>query len=192
MDPTRYFPENQTERWDLGYLGTYSDDRQPALERLLLEPARRLPEGNFVVAGPQYPPEIAWPGNVARIEHLPPEDHRAFYNRQRFTLNVTRADMVAAGHSPSVRLFEAAACGTPIISDPWDGLDEIFDIGTEILVARDPRDVMNYLADISAEQAAAIGEAGRRRVLAAHTAAHRAADLETYLGEVTRPTAAFA
>ena len=192
VDPTRYFPENQTERWDLGYLGTYSDDRQPALERLLLEPARRLPEGNFVVAGPQYPPEIAWPGNVARIEHLPPEDHRAFYNRQRFTLNVTRADMVAAGHSPSVRLFEAAACGTPIISDPWDGLDEIFDIGTEILVARDPRDVMNYLADISAEQAAAIGEAGRRRVLAAHTAAHRAAELETYLGEVTRPTAAFA
>ncbi len=129
VDPERYHPEPAEPRWDLGYLGTYSDDRQPTVDRLLVEPARAWGEGRFVVAGPQYPGSIVWPANVARIEHLPPADHSAFYNAQRFTLNVTRADMIAAGWSPSVRLFEAAACGTPIISDWWAGLDSLFDPG---------------------------------------------------------------
>src|SRR4051812_3498305 len=123
VDPQAYFPESHTPKWNLGYLGTYSVDRQPALERLLLEPAREWTEGRFVVAGAQYPEDIVWPTNVDRVQHLPPRKHRGFYNRQRFTLNITRADMVAAGYSPSVRLFEAAACGTPIISDLWPGLE---------------------------------------------------------------------
>lgn len=109
--------------WDLGYLGTFSPDRQPTLERLLFEPARKLPEMRFVVAGPQYPDNTDWPANVQHIEHLPPSEHASFYSRQRFTLNVTRADMIAAGWSPSVRLFEAAACRTAIISDHWPGIE---------------------------------------------------------------------
>ena len=127
--------------WDLGYMGTYSPDRQPVLERLLIEPARRWREGCFFVAGPQYPGDIAWPGNVVRAEHIAPADHASFYNAQRFTLNVTRRDMALAGYSPSVRLFEAAACGTPIISDTWPGLDGIFAVGSEILVARSAEEV---------------------------------------------------
>ncbi len=139
VDPSLYFPESCERKWDLGYLGTYSADRQPPLEALLVEPARRWGDGRFCVAGPQYPADIAWPTNVSRIEHLPPARHRAFYNQQAFTLNITRADMVRAGYSPSVRLFEAAACGVPIISDWWDGLGTVFRPGEEILISRGPK-----------------------------------------------------
>ena len=117
VDPAAYRPLARPARWDLSYLGTYSADRHPVLERLLIEPARRASSLRFVVAGPQYPASIDWPANVERIEHVPPEAHPSFYAESRFTLNVTRADMVRAGHSPSVRLFEATACATPIISD---------------------------------------------------------------------------
>jgi len=183
VDPEIYYPEEYHARWDLGYLGTYSDDRQAALDRLLVEPARSWPAGRFVVAGPQYPSDIAWPENVERHEHLAPREPRRFYNSQRFTLNITRADMIAAGHSPSVRLFEAAACGTPIISDWWEGLDEIFEPGRDILVARDTEEVLRLVKDLPATAASAIGRAGRDKVLGGHTAAHRAAELEQHLLE---------
>jgi spore maturation protein CgeB len=182
VDTELYYPEQDTPRqWDLGYLGTYSPDRQPPLERLMLEPARRRAEGRFVVAGPQYPESVQWPPNVQRIQHLPPADHRRFYNEQSFTLNITRADMIRAGYSPSVRLFEAAACGVPIISDRWDGLDTFFQPGTEILVADSPDDVLSVLTHTPESDRRRIGDAARRRVLSAHTAVHRAAELEHHV-----------
>jgi spore maturation protein CgeB len=178
VDPSAYRPLDEPIRWDLGYLGTYSDDRQPALERLLLEPARRRPDLRFVVAGPQYPDTIAWPANVERIDHLPPREHPAFYAAQRLTLNITRADMVRAGWSPSVRLFEAAACAVPVVSDRWAGLDAFFVPGEQILLADGPDDVVAALDRLDAAQRAAMGEAARARVLAEHTAEHRAEQLE--------------
>ncbi|HSG41184.1 MAG TPA: glycosyltransferase [Thermoanaerobaculia bacterium] len=180
FDPQLYQPENIEPRWDLGYMGTYSDDRQPPLDRLLVEPARRWAKGRFTVAGPQYPDSIVWPKNVKRFEHLEPKKHSRFYNQQRFTLNITRADMVSAGFSPSVRLFEAAACATPIISDIWPGLDSFFKIGEEILTARTASDVLQYLRDIPEHERRALGERARARVLREHTAAHRAEELEGY------------
>ena len=188
VDPDLYAPRHQwvPPRWDLGYLGTYSDDRQPVLDRLLCEPARRLPSRSFAVAGPQYPGDIAWPANVQRIEHVPPARHPGFYGSQRFTLNVTRADMVATGWSPSVRLFEAAACGVPVISDWWEGLDSFFRPDEEILVALDADDVCRHLADSDDQRRAEIGAAARRRVLGEHTAAHRAAELEDHVAAVVR------
>lgn len=180
-DPQQYFPEQTEPGWDLAYLGTYSDDRHPAMERLLLEPARCWTEGRFMVAGPLYPDTIRWPANVKLVEHLAPPEHRAFYNSLRFTLNLTRADMVRAGYSPSVRLFEAAACGTPIISDYWDGLDGVLRIGSEILVARDHKDTLRYLREFPEDERRAMGARARRRVLSEHTAAHRAAQLEGYI-----------
>lgn len=181
FDPELYFPEGAEQRWDLGYMGTYSDDRQPPLDLLLKEPARRWRDGRFVVAGPQYPSRLEWPANVERIDHLPPSEHRAFYNRQRFTLNITRADMIRAGYSPSVRLFEAAACGMPIVSDWWDGLDAFFRPGEEILIARAPEDTLAALRELPEDERLRIGENARRRVLREHTAAHRAEELEGYL-----------
>jgi spore maturation protein CgeB len=131
-----------------------------------------------VVAGPQYPAEIAWPANVERIEHLSPDQHRHFYCSQRFTLNVTRADMVAAGWSPSVRLFEAAACGVPIISDAWPGLATLFVPGTEILIADEGDRVAAIVAEMPEDERRALAAAARRRVLASHSSACRAQQLE--------------
>jgi len=182
-DPDTYFPEVREVRWDLGYIGTYSDDRQPALERLLIQPARRLPDMKFVVAGPQFPESIEWPKNVDRIEHLPPSEHRGFYNSQRFTLNVTRQDMVRAGYSPSVRLFEAGACGVPVISDEWDGIETFFAPGHEIMLADDCEAVVRALTSVDAVAARTIGRSARERVLAEHTAARRAEELEAYILE---------
>lgn len=183
-DPVLYYPEPLAPRWELGYMGTYSEDRQGALESLLLGAARRSPAERYVVAGPQYPESIRWPANVERIVHLSPAGHRAFYNAQRYTLNLTRASMIAAGYSPSVRLFEAAACGTPIISDHWEGLDTVFEPGAEILVARSAAEVLGYLRELPEAERLEIGRRARARVLAAHTAAHRAAELEGYMREV--------
>jgi spore maturation protein CgeB len=180
VDPDLYYPEPPQDRWDLGYMGTYSDDRQPGLDRFLIEPARTWRDGRFVVAGPQYPRSVRWPRNVQRIQHLPPKRHRGFYNAQHFTLNLTRADMVAAGFSPSVRLFEAAACGTPIISDCWEGIETLFEPGREILIARSSSDVLQWIHDLPEDERRELGQRARRRVLAEHTAAHRAAELEGY------------
>ena len=191
VDPARYTPQALTQRYDLGYMGTYSDDRQPVLDKLLVQPARAQPQGRFVVAGAQYPADIAWPANVERIEHLGPDQHARFYNEQRFTLNVTRADMVAAGWSPSVRLFEAAACGTPIISDSWPGLDSLFVPGREILIARDGNDVLRCLRDLPEGRRLEIGVGGRRRVLAEHTADHRAETLERYVDRIAPRSTTF-
>jgi spore maturation protein CgeB len=187
VDPALYPVLDRPQRWDLSYLGTYSPDRQPVLDRLLIEPARRAPERRFVVAGPQYPGDIAWPGNVERIDHVGPADHAAFYAASAYTLNVTRADMVAAGFSPSVRIFEAAACGTPIISDLWPGLETVLTPGEEILLACGADDVVAYL-DCPPAERRRLAHAGRRRVLDAHTAAHRAIELEQTLQEIrSRP-----
>jgi spore maturation protein CgeB len=184
VDPELYFPEPHAHAWALGYMGTYSDDRQPPLERLLFAPAREQPAARFVVAGPQYPDSIAWPANVQYVPHLPPAEHRAFYNRQRFTLNITRADMVKAGWSPSVRLFEAAACGTPIVSDRWAGLETLLEPGREILLAERAEDVLHVLRHVGEEERLAIAERARARILGGHTAAHRAAELESYAAEL--------
>lgn len=184
VDPELYQQTGEDFRWDLGYLGTYSPDRQPTLERLLIEPARRLPNLRFVVAGPQYPADIDWPENVERIEHLPPHEHPSFYSRQRFTLNVTRADMIAAGWSPSVRLFEAAACGTPIISDDWRGLSELLPDGEAILIARTTDDVTQALTQTDDHARRNLGEAGQRVVLEAHTGLARARELAAALEQL--------
>jgi spore maturation protein CgeB len=195
VDPEVHFPVDHPaarpragvdspHRWELGYLGTYGADRQAAVERLLLEPARQLGDRRFAVAGAQYPAHIAWPENVDRMEHVPPAEHRAFYGAQRFTLNATRRDMALAGHSPSVRLFEAAACGTPIISDPWPGLEQLFSPGEEILVARSAAEVRDILRHMPEHERRTLGLRARARVLAAHTAAHRAVALEEYTAEL--------
>lgn len=175
-DAELYRPQHVPVRWDLSYLGTYSDDRQPVLERLLIDVARQAPGLRFAVAGAQYPEGIDWPANVERLEHVPPPAHPAFYSASRFTLNVTRADMVAAGHSPSIRLFEAAACGTPILSDRWNGIETLFTPGREILLSDSAADVLAALAMDPADRQA-LADAARRRVLAMHTAEHRAATL---------------
>lgn len=180
VDPAVYFPESKEERWDLGYLGTYAADRQQVVEELLVKVAEQAQERNFVVAGPQYPAEIAWPANVERIEHLGAREHRSFYCGQRFTLNVTRADMVRAGYSPSVRLFEAAACGVPIVSDAWPGMEKFFEPGREILLVHSASDVLDCLR-MSEDERLELAERARCRTLKCNTAAVRAGEFEYFV-----------
>ncbi len=184
VDTDLYFPEDVPVNWDLGYLGTYSPDRQPPLQKLLIDAAEKWSEGKFIVAGPQFPSTIKWPRNVERTEHLPPAKHRKFYNRQRFTLNVTRKNMVDMGYSPSVRLFEAAACGIPVISDFWEGLDEFFKIGEEILVSKSAEETIYFLKNYSESNRKQLGENARRKVLKSHSGEMRAKELENYVNEL--------
>lgn len=179
-EPSLYRPHPLEKQWLMGYLGTYSEDRQPSLEQLLLAPASALTDHQFVMAGSRYPDHIEWPGNVHRIEHLVQHEHPPFYSRQRFTLNLTRADMRSLGFSPSVRLFEAAACGTPVISDRWPGLETIFEPATEILPVSDAREVKQILLELPEDRRLTIADNARRRILADHTPDHRARQLESY------------
>jgi spore maturation protein CgeB len=189
VDPELYSPVTAPSQRDLGYLGTYSADRQPALERLLFAPARALPDRRFVVAGSCFPAQ-RWPSNVERIEHIAPPAHAAFYCSQRFTLNVTRRDMVRSGYSPSVRLFEAAACGVPIISDHWPGIDFFFEPQREILLAEDSAKVVEYLQGLDERARLRLAELARMRILRQHSSLRRARELERYLLELrgTRQT----
>jgi spore maturation protein CgeB len=171
--------------WDLGYLGTYSADRQSRLEALLLSPARALRARRFVAAGPHYPETVSWPANVARIQHVSPARHPVFFGAQRFTLNLTRDAMRRAGWSPSVRLFEAAVCGTAIITDDWLGLEEFFEPDREILVVGSADDVLRVLIETSVEKRVSLAARARQRVLREHTAARRVDQLEHELRELS-------
>jgi len=180
FDPEQYRerPTNPGFACDLSYMGTYAPDRQPKLNELLNAPAIMLPRNKFIVAGSQYPQEISWPGNVRRITHLNPVYHAEFYSSSRLTLNVTRRDMVMAGFSPSVRLFEAAACGAAIISDNWPGLETFLLPGQEVLLPASSHDVVRFVTGYDDGELRKIGRAARERVLAAHTNAIRACEFE--------------
>jgi spore maturation protein CgeB len=184
FDPDRYRWRESDRRYqcDMSYMGTYAPDRQPKLEELFCKPAQCLAEKEFLVAGPQYPAEVAWPKNVRRIVHLEPEFHPYFYSSSLFTLNLTRDAMVEAGYSPSVRLFEAAGCGTAIISDEWPGLETFFTPDEEILLARSSADVISCLKNLGENEARRIGRRAQERVLAEHTAQRRAIQFEEIVG----------
>ncbi len=173
----------------LSYLGTYATDRQPTLERLFLEPARMRPEHRFVMAGAQYPHDFPWSDNVYFVRHLAPSEHAAFYASSRLTLNVTRSAMAAAGWCPSGRLFEAAACGVPLLSDSWPGLDHFFTPGSEVLIAQDTADALAAI-DLPDAELASIARRARERVLDEHTAAHRAEEMIAAFEGAMSPEAA--
>ena len=178
VDPDIHKPVTPSDHYasDLSYLGTYAADRQSALQELFLEPAQRLPKRKFVLGGAQYPHDFPWNQNVWFVRHVPPPDHPAFYCSSRATLNVTRAAMASFGYCPSGRLFEAGACETPVVSDAWEGLQEFFEPGREILVASSADDVVDAIA-LGKEKLGRVGKAARQRVLSAHTSEHRSREL---------------
>jgi spore maturation protein CgeB len=167
---------------DLSYLGTYARDRQPALESLFVAPALARPEKRFVLGGAQYPQDFPWAPNIWFLQHVPPPEHPAFYSSSGLTLNITREAMARMGYCPSGRLFEAAACAAPVVSDWWPGLDEFFEPGREILIANTTEDVLRALSLTESERGA-IAAAARARALSEHTAMHRAGELLALLGE---------
>jgi spore maturation protein CgeB len=170
---------------DLSYMGTYAPDRQKKVDDLFLEPARRHPEKQFLLAGSLYPWdwEGHWPDNVRRIEHVPPHDHPNLYSSSRVTLNITRGEMARSGWCPSGRFFEAAACGTPLVSDWWQGLDSFFDVVRDLRVVSRPEHVEHALT-MSDLELQALARHARQRTLDDHTGDVRARQLLDYLEEV--------
>jgi spore maturation protein CgeB len=184
VDPNAHRRTQPYEQYraDLSYLGTYAEDRQSTLQQLLIEPARRLPDRRFLIAGAQYPEHFPWTPNIFFVRHLPPAEHPAFFSSSRLTLNVTRRAMAESGWCPSGRLFEAASCGTPILSDWWEGLDSFFTPAEEILVSRSADDTIAALS-LSDAELNCIALRARERVLTEHTADRRAEELETLISK---------
>ncbi|WP_394824223.1 glycosyltransferase [Pendulispora albinea] len=178
VDPETHHPcpPSRAYRSDLSYLGTYAEDRQAAVDRLFLDVARKLPSHSFFLAGSLYPEDIAWPRNVRTLAHLPPGDHATFFASSKLTLNATRGAMAKWGYCPSGRLFEAAACGVPILSDAWEGLDQFFVPGSEILLANDTPDAVRAI-HTDPGHLARIAARARERTLDEHSAAVRAREL---------------
>jgi spore maturation protein CgeB len=191
VDPDDYrrTPSVPDFNCDLSYMGTYSADRQTKLDELLLEPSRRQPEKQFLLAGSLYPWQWHLPENVRRVEHIAPADHARFYSSSRITLNITRGEMAANGWCPSGRFFEAAACGTPLITDAWEGLNSFFDLHSELRVVASAEDVQQTLLMPDAELESMAAQA-RQRTLDEHTGMVRAQQLLSYLEEartITNP-----
>jgi spore maturation protein CgeB len=184
VDPDDYFRVQSSPNFqsDLSYMGTYAPDRQEKVDALFLEPSRRHPEKQFVLAGSLYPFGWQWPGNVQRIEHIAPHDHPQFYSSSRITLNLTRGEMAQWGWCPSGRFFEAAACATPLVSDWWDGLDCFFDVVRDLRVVSRPEHVEQAMAMSDAELSALASHA-RERTLDDHTGQVRARQLLEYFEE---------
>lgn len=184
VDPAvhRPVPPRASYEANLSYLGTYAFDRQSTLDELFLKPAEHCPNKKFLIGGAQYPEKFPWARNISFVRHVPPPEHPAFYCSSGLTLNVTRSAMAEAGYCPSGRLFEAAACGTPIVSDDWEGLENFFEPGREILVARSSSDVKDALAMETADLGR-IASAAQERVLAEHTADRRADQMLTLFEE---------
>jgi spore maturation protein CgeB len=193
VDPAMHRPAAPSAefRSELSYLGTFAADRQAALEELFVRPAQLKPESRFVIGGAQYPDSFPWSRNIFFVRHLPPWLHSSFYCSGRATLNVTRRAMAAYGYCPSGRLFEAAACGTPILTDSWAGLDAFFRPGIEILVVTSGEETLAALS-LSDEELKRVGEAGRAMAMERHTASVRVLELETILDRVGETSESYA
>lgn len=190
VDPDTHRPVGPpaAPRADLSYLGTYAEDRQQTLEALFIEPARRLRDKRFVIGGAMYPDQFPWTDNIYFVQHLPPSDHPGFYSASRLTLNITRRPMLDMGYCPTGRLFEAAACGTPLIADEWDGLEDFYQPGEELILARTTSDALDAL-ELSDAELVRLARAARARTLDEHTSDRRARELETRLEECATPIA---
>ena len=190
VDPEVYARADPSPEFacELSYMGTFAADRQSRLEELFLEPARRCPDRKFLLAGPLYPAKWRWPGNISKIEHVSPHDHPRFYSSSRITLNITRGEMARNGWCPSGRLFEAAACGTPLITDPWEGLDSFLDSKRDLRVVATSADVEEALS-LPHDELRVLAQNARERTLREHTGEVRAAQLLRYLEEARSKSA---
>lgn len=187
VDPAVHGPARALAafRGDVSYLGTFAPSRQRGLEALFLSPAGRMPDRTFVLAGSMYDAAFPWAENIRYVRHLEPALHPAFFCSSPLTVNVTRAEMAEMGHCPSPRIFEAAACGVPVLSDWFDGLDAFFTPGEEILVARNAEEATHAISlpRMAHEQ---MGRRARERTLAEHTASARAEELVALCDRASR------
>lgn len=183
-DPMEHQSPAAPARYDLGYMGEFCTQRERSVKELLLEPAVEWPEGRFVLAGSGYPAGMRLPRNVERMDDVPLDRYDDFHGSQRFTLIATPPMTARMGHCPDIRLMEAAARGTPVISDRWTGISSFFTPGEEILMVRSPREVLEILRLMPEARRLAIRLRARKRVMAQHTPHHRAESFESWVAEL--------
>jgi spore maturation protein CgeB len=168
---------------DLGFLGNRLPDREVRVEEFFLRAAALLPEYRFLLGGSGWQ-DKPMPPNVRAIGHVGTSEHNAFFCSGRVTLNINRDSMARYGFSPPTRVFEAAGAGACLISDCWQGIDQFLEPGREVLVANDGQGVAETLAALSAADAQRIANAARMRILAHHTYANRAAQVDHFLNGI--------
>jgi spore maturation protein CgeB len=170
-------------------MGNRLPDREARVWDLFFEVASMAPDLRFVLGGNGWQ-DCAFPPNVRWVGHVPTNEHRMWNCSARIVLNINRADMAATGYSPPTRVFEAAGCGSCVITDAWEGIERFLAPGDEVLVASSAKDIAHHLRATMPERAAALGAAARRRVLADHTYATRAAELDATLSQASVVTLA--
>jgi spore maturation protein CgeB len=189
LDPSTHHPAARKPRFecDLGFLGNRLPDREARVEEFFLRPAVLLPDRRFLLGGNGWA-DKAMPPNVHPLGHVYTHEHNAFNSTARAVLNVNRESMARYGFSPPTRVFEAAGAAACLITDAWEGLELFLEPDREVLVAVNGDAVASHLAGLTPERARALGEAALRRVLAEHTYAHRALEVERVLDALpTRP-----
>lgn len=181
LDPETHFPVAPEARFEglVGFLGNRLPDREARVEEFFLR-AAVLSSGRFVLGGAGWE-DKPMPPNVARVGHVYTRDHNAFHSSTRAVLNISRESMARYGYSPATRVFEAAGAGACIVTDAWEGIELFLEPGAEVLVAQDGAEVAAHAAALTPKRAREIGMRGRRRILAEHTYAHRAVQVERLL-----------
>ncbi|TFZ04335.1 CgeB family protein [Ramlibacter rhizophilus] len=182
LDPSTHHPVPPDPRFDgeLGFLGNRLPDREARVEAFFLDAARRLPQARLLLGGSGWQ-DKPLPANVKYLGHVYTADHNAFNCTPRAVLNISRESMARYGFSPATRVFEAAGAAACLITDAWEGLEQFFEPGREMLVAASGEEVAAHVEALDAERARRIGRAAYERVLAEHTYAHRAAQLDALL-----------
>jgi spore maturation protein CgeB len=180
LDPATHFREPPREefRADLSFLGNRLPDREARVHEFFFRAVDLLPGRSFLLGGNGWQP--AHP-NLRYLGHVSTRDHNALNSSALAVLNVSRESMAANGFSPATRVFEAAGAGACLITDAWDGIELFLEPGEEVLVAEDGAQVAELLDSLDPDRARRIGEAAMRRVLAEHTYAQRAEQLEEIL-----------
>lgn len=185
VDPYTFYRTDADKSYDLGFIGNFKADRERLLEDTLLAPAQFTPNRQFSLAGGGYKITPEWPTNVTYLEYLPQTNMVDFYNRQRCSLVLSREDRRTMGYTPTKRLLAAAACGVPVLTDEWDGLDYFLEPQREVYTVSDRESVLAVLYGTDAAQRQRLGAEARKRILEQHTISHRANQLLGYLAEVS-------
>ena len=182
LDPSTHYPVAPEARFecDLGFLGNRLPDREARVEEFLLRAAARLPNRRFLLGGNGWDDKVM-PANVTALGHVYTHEHNAFNCTARAVLNINRESMARYGFSPPTRVFEAAGAGACLITDAWAGIEQFLEPDREVLVAQDGEAVANHVEALTAHRARTIGQASLKRVLAEHTYAHRASQVEAVL-----------
>jgi spore maturation protein CgeB len=185
LDPATHFtvPADPRFAGDLGFLGNRLPDREVRVEEFFIGAAEALPEQSFLLGGSGWG-DKRLPPNVRYVGHVYTRDHNAFNCSPKAVLNVNRESMARYGFSPPTRVFEAAGAGACLITDDWEGIELFLEPGREVLIAESGADVAEHLTALTPGAAGRIGRAAQRRILAQHTYAHRAAQVEALLGAV--------